>query len=153
MESPHGGAALPTGWRCTDFSHLEPCNLGPFFLQILKGDNASFSRVVARLEVQRVSGKYILGTQLMVVVSVLRITVLISLGGQRVAVSPGKILGLCLGRTLSIYISTLDVLVRNQIGSVTIARSTAYPSKKGMCGIKIQVDHSLDTINFSRLFF
>ena len=50
----------------------------------------------------------------LVVVAVLRITVLILLGGQRMAFSPGKILSRHLsGMTLSIDMSILDVPVRN----------------------------------------
>lgn len=51
MESPHGGAALPKVGDAQTSATLNHVILGLFFLQILKGDNASFSRVVARLEV------------------------------------------------------------------------------------------------------
>lgn len=50
----------------------------------------------------------------MVVVAVWRLMVLKSLGGKGVALSQGKILGPGLpGRTLSVYVSTLDILIRN----------------------------------------
>lgn len=72
-----------------------------------------------------------LGLQLTVVVPVLSMIVLISLGGKWMAISAGKILGLGLpGRALLVHMSTLDVLVKDQIISIMVGGTIVYHSRE-----------------------